>query len=82
MYAMWDAHGNNDNKLVKKNYIVFISKVTQDVRAVITIYKKHLEQIKVNIPLLKFLVVKSTMQDAITMKFCLAGKHSGQRMLA
>ena len=47
---------NNDNKLVKKTYIVFIGKAPQDVGAVITIYERCLEQIKVDMPHIKFLV--------------------------
>ena len=47
---------NNANKLVEKTYLVLIGKATQDVGAVITIYEKCLEQIKVNMPHKKFLV--------------------------
>ena len=70
MHVMCVVFRNNDNKLAKKTFTVFIGKVAQDVRAVITIYEKCLEQIKVDIPLIEFLVDKWTIQDAITI--CLA----------
>ena len=59
MHVMCVIFRNNDNKLVKKTYIVFIGKAPQDVGAVLTIYEKCLEQIKVDMPHIKFLVNKS-----------------------
>ena len=58
MHVMCVIFRNNDNKFVKKTYIVFIGKAPQDVGAV-TIYEKCLEQIKVDMPHIKFLVDKS-----------------------
>ena len=59
MHVMCVVFRNNGNRLVKKTYVVFIGKAPQDVVAVITIYEKCLEQIKVDMPHKKFIVDKS-----------------------
>ena len=59
MHVMCVVFRNNDNKLVKKAYIVFTGKAPQDVGTVITIYEKCLEEITVDMPHIKFLVDKS-----------------------
>ena len=59
MHIMCLIFRNDKNKLVKRTYIVFIGKSSQNVGAVIAIYEVCLQQIKEDAPNIKFIIDKS-----------------------
>ena len=59
MHVMCVIFRNGEGKLVKRTYIVFIGKASQDVGAVITIYEMCLRQIKTDSPNIKYIIDKS-----------------------
>lgn len=59
MHIMCLIFRNDKNKLVKRTYIVFIGKSSQNVGAVIAIYQVCLQQIKEDAPNIKFIIDKS-----------------------